>query len=63
MVNAGAIAEAVPWFESYLRLNPDADETREQFAQVLRALGRTREALAQLDLAADIRSRRRVTRP
>jgi tetratricopeptide (TPR) repeat protein len=63
MVNAGTMADAVPWFESYLRLNPDADEAREQFAQVLRALGRTREALAQLELAADIRSRRRVTRP
>jgi tetratricopeptide (TPR) repeat protein len=60
LVNAGQVPAAVPWFERYLRANPEADEAREQFAQVLRVLGRSREALEQLDLAAESRSRRRV---
>jgi Flp pilus assembly protein TadD len=54
-VNAGRPAEAVGDFEEAIRLRPDVPEMHEQFAQVLRALGRNAEALARLERAAELR--------
>lgn len=51
LVNAERIAAAVPHFEAAIRLQPTA-ELHNQFGQVLRALGRNREALEQFELAA-----------
>ncbi len=58
LVNSGRVAEAVPHFEAALRLGPSA-ELHEQFAQVLRALGRNREALEHFEEAARRRQRAR----
>jgi tetratricopeptide (TPR) repeat protein len=51
LVNAGQLPEAVPHFEAALRLAPSA-ALHNQFGQVLRALGRNREALEQFEAAA-----------
>jgi protein involved in temperature-dependent protein secretion len=54
-VNAGRPADAVAAYETAVRLNPADAALREQFAQVLNALGRAAEALVQLERAAEIR--------
>ncbi len=54
LVNAGRLAEAVAPFETALRLRP-TPETHEQFAQTLRALGRTRDAFEHFERAAALR--------
>jgi Flp pilus assembly protein TadD len=54
LVNAGRLAEAVAPFETALRLRP-SPETHEQFAQTLRALGRTRDAFEHFERAAALR--------
>lgn len=54
LVNAEELAAAVPHFEAAIRLQPTA-ELHDQFGQVLRALGRNREALEQFERAADVR--------
>ncbi len=54
LVNAHRAEEAVPSFQAALRLEPTA-ELHDNFAQVLLGLGRKREALEQLELAAQAR--------
>ena len=55
MVNAGKTEAAVPVFQRALQQNPGSAELHDQFAQVLRALGRNREAGQQADEAARLR--------
>ncbi len=50
LVNGNRLEAAVPHFEAALRLQP-SPQVHDQFAQVLRALGRNREALEQFELA------------
>ncbi len=58
LVNSQRLAEAVPHFEAALQLEA-RPEWHEQFGQVLRALGRNREAFEQFERAADaVRGRR-----
>jgi tetratricopeptide (TPR) repeat protein len=54
-VNNQELAAAVPHFETALRLNPRAADVRENFSQVLNALGRRREAFEQMEEAARLR--------
>jgi tetratricopeptide (TPR) repeat protein len=54
LVNTERLEAAMPHFEAALRLRP-TPELHEQFAQVLRALGRNREAFEHLERAADLR--------
>lgn len=55
LVNSQRLEAAVPHFEAGLRLAPADAALRENFAQVLRALGRNREAFDQLEEAARLR--------
>ena len=55
LVNAERLVEAVAVFEQALRLAPEVAAVHDDFAQVLRALGRTREAFEQMERAADLR--------
>ena len=55
LVNSDQLEAAVPVFESALRLNPASAELHDNFAQVLRALGRTRDAFEHFERAADLR--------
>jgi tetratricopeptide (TPR) repeat protein len=52
LVNTGDLEAAVPAFQAALRADPKSAELHDNFAQVLNALGRRREALEQLGEAA-----------
>lgn len=58
-VNAGDPQGAVPAFETALRLNPGSAEVHQNFAQLLRSLGRLREALHHFEEAARWQQQRR----
>lgn len=53
LANAGQLEAAVPHFEAAIRSQPTA-ELHNQFAEVLRALGRNRAALEQLERAMQV---------
>jgi tetratricopeptide (TPR) repeat protein len=57
LVNSDRLEAAVPAFQAALRLDPNSAELHDNFGQVLNALGRKREALAQMDEAARLRRR------
>lgn len=56
LVNSGRLADSVPHFETALRLQP-SPQLYDQFAQVLQALGRRRDAFEAGERAADLRLR------
>ena len=56
--DAGKFAEAVPHFEAALQVDPGSVELHQNFAQVLRALGRTRDALRHFDEATRLQLQR-----
>ncbi len=58
LVNSNRLEEAVPHFEAALQAQASS-QLHDQFAQVLRALGRNREALEQFELAAKAARERR----
>lgn len=55
LVNSEQLSEAVPVFEQALRVSPRSAELHDNFAQLLRVLGRTREAFEHFERAADLR--------
>jgi tetratricopeptide (TPR) repeat protein len=59
LANSGDLAGAVTAYVAALEFPAAPPEWREQYAQVLRALGRPREALEQLELATEARRTRR----
>jgi len=58
MVNSGRLAGSVPHFEAALELEPGSVELHNNFGQVLRALGRTREAFFHMEEAARLQRER-----
>ena len=59
LVNTGELGAAVPVFEQALQVQPASAELHNNFAQLLRALGRNREALEHFETAADLERRQR----
>ena len=55
LVNAEQLDAAVPVFEKALRLDLNSAAVHDNFAQLLRALGRNREAFDHFETAADLR--------
>ena len=55
LVNSERVEDAVPVFQTALRLDPNSAELHDNFGQVLRQLGRPREALEQMEEAARLR--------
>jgi tetratricopeptide (TPR) repeat protein len=55
LVNTDRLDAALPAFAAALRLDPVSAELRDNYGQLLRALGRTREAFEQMEEAARLR--------
>ncbi len=58
LVNDGQLAAAVPVLTEAIRLNPRSAELHQNFAQLLRTLGRNREALEHFERAAELQRAR-----